>query len=54
MNGALLGLAVVLAIGVILGAFLFVGGKLIDFALARRYMPSLSRRNLESVEDLVA
>jgi hypothetical protein len=53
MNGALLGLAVVLAIGVILWAFLFVGGKLIDFALARRHLPPRSRRKLESVEDLV-
>ncbi len=53
INGALLGLAVVLALGLILWALLFAGGKLIDFALARRHMPSRSRRSLEAVEDLI-
>ena len=36
MNGALLGLFVVAAIGVFLWAFLFVGGKLIDIIVTRR------------------
>jgi len=36
MDGAVLGLFVVAAIGVFLCAFLFVGGKLIDIIVARR------------------
>jgi hypothetical protein len=59
MNGALLGLTVVAAIGVVLWALLFIGGKLIDlarrraFALGGRHMPSRILRDLEPVEDLV-
>jgi len=61
MNGALLGLTVVAAIGVVLGAVLFIGGKLIEtslmrrraFALGGRHMPSRILRDLEPVEDLV-
>jgi regulator of nucleoside diphosphate kinase len=61
MNGALLGLTVVAAIGVVLWAFLFIGGKLIDTSLARRrafalrgrHMPSRILRDLEPIEDLV-
>jgi hypothetical protein len=36
MNGALLGLIVVAAIGAVLWALLFTGGKLLDIAMARR------------------
>jgi hypothetical protein len=36
MNGAVLSLFVVAAIGVFLWAFLFVGGKLIDIIVTRR------------------
>jgi hypothetical protein len=61
MNGALLGLTVVVAIGVALWTLLFSGGKLIDTSLARRrafalggrHMPSRILGNLEPVEDLV-
>ena len=61
MNGALLGLTVVAAIGVVLWALLFIGGKLIDTSLARRkafalggrYMPSRILGDLEPVEDVV-
>ena len=61
MNGALLGLTVVAAIGVVLWALLFIGGKLIDtnlarrkaFALGGRHMPSRILGDLEPVEDVV-
>ena len=61
MNGALLGLSVVAAIGIILWAFLVIGGKLIEtsvahrraFALGGRHMPSWILRNLEPTEDVV-
>jgi regulator of nucleoside diphosphate kinase len=61
MNGALLGLTVVAATGVVLWAFLFIGGKLLDtsvarrraFALGGRHMPSRILRDLEPIEDLV-
>ena len=61
MNGALLGLSVVAAIGVVLWAVLFIGGKLIDTSLARRrafvlggrHMPSRILRDLEPIEDLL-
>jgi hypothetical protein len=61
MNGALLGLTVVAAIGAVLWVFLFIGGKLIDCSLARRRafalggrdMPSRILRDLKPVEDLV-
>jgi regulator of nucleoside diphosphate kinase len=61
MNGALLGLSVVAAIGVVLWAVLFIGGKLIETSLARRrafvlggrHMPSRILRDLEPIEDLV-
>ena len=36
MNGTVLGLLVVAAIGVVLWAFVFVGVKLIDIIVARR------------------
>ena len=36
MNGTVLGLFIVAAIGVFLCAFLFVGGKVIDIIVARR------------------
>ena len=61
MNGALLGLTVVAAIGVVLWAVLFIGGRLIDTSLARRrafalggrHMPSRILRDLKPVEDVV-
>ena len=61
MNGALLGLTVVAAIGIVLWAFLFIGGKLIETSLARRrafalggrQMPSRILRDLEPIEDVV-
>ena len=61
MNGALLGLTVVAAIGIVLWAFLFIGGKLIETSLARRrafalggrHMPSRILRDLEPIEDVV-
>ena len=61
MNGALLGLTVVAAIGVVLWALLFIGGKLIDtslprrraFALGGRHMPSRILSDLEPLEGLV-
>src|SRR4029078_2472252 len=61
MNGALLGLSVVAAIGIILWAFLVIGGKLIEtsvahrraFALGGRHMPAWILRNLEPTEDVV-
>jgi len=61
MNGALLGLAVVAAMGIALWAFLFIGGKLINISLARRrafalggrHMPSRILRDIEPIEDVV-
>ena len=61
MNGALLGLIVVAAISIVLWAFLFVGGKLIETSLARRrafalggrHMPSRILRDLEPIEDVI-
>src|SRR5947208_36198 len=61
MNGALLGLTVVAAIGIVLWAFLLIGGKLIETSLARRrafalggrHMPSRILRDLEPIEDVV-
>ena len=61
MKGALLGLTVVAAIGIVLWAFLFIGGKLIETSLARRralalggrQMRSGILRDLEPIEDLV-
>jgi regulator of nucleoside diphosphate kinase len=61
MNGALLGLTVVAAIGIFLWAFLLIGGKLIETSLARRrafalggrHMPSRTLRDLEPIEDVV-
>jgi hypothetical protein len=61
MNGALLGLTVVVAIGIVLWAFLFIGGKLIETSLARRrafalggrHMPSRILRDLEPIENVV-
>ena len=48
MNGALLGLTVVAAIGVVLWAVLFIGGRLIDTALARRRAFALGGRHMPS------
>ena len=48
MNGALLGLSVVAAIGVVLWAFLFIGGKLIETSLARRRAFALGGRKMPS------
>ncbi|PYK12723.1 MAG: hypothetical protein DME65_03475 [Verrucomicrobia bacterium] len=45
MNGALLGLAVVVAIGLVLSAVLFVGGKLIEATPTPRRAFSLERRH---------
>jgi len=61
MNGALLGLTVVAAVGIVLWAVLFIGGKLIEtglarrraFALGGRHMPSRILRDLEPIEDVV-
>ena len=61
MNGALLGLTVVAAVGIVLWAVLFIGGKLIETSLARRrafasggrHMSSRILRDLEPIEDLL-
>ena len=48
MNGALLGLAVVAAIGIVLWAFLFIGGRLVETSLARRRAFALEGRRMSA------